>query len=365
MDGDGLDDILVGANYNDESASNAGKAYVILAGSLGSTGPIDLALADHSFVGESSSDFAGLSVSGAGDVDGDGLGDILVGAPYNGDGGIYGGKTYLILGDSLATTATISLALADHSFVGENANDFSGTSVSNAGDVDGDGLDDVLVGAWGNDDGGAKAGKAYIIVGASLGGASTIDLSIADHNFVGEGIASDLAGHSVSDAGDVDGDGLDDILVGAYDTWPAGKAYLILGARLGTTSTIDLAFADHSFVGEVTYDRAGTSVSCAGDVDGDGFSDILVGADYNDDGGTYAGKTYLILGASLGATSTVDLSLADHGFVGEASDDWSGGAVSGAGDVDGDGLDDILVGARGNDDVGTSAGKAYLFFSGY
>jgi hypothetical protein len=153
--------------------------------------------------------------------------------------------------------------------------------------VDGDGLDDILVGASYNDDGGDRAGKAYLILGASLGGSSEIDLALADHSFVGENSYDD-AGISVASAGDLDGDGLDDILVGAHRN--GGKAYLILGASLGGSSEIDLSLADYRFLGEDTYDYAGVSVSSAGDVNGDGLDDILVGAF----GGS--GKAYLILG---------------------------------------------------------------------
>ena len=227
-----LDDILVGAYGNVDGASYAGKAYLLLGASLDPSSPdIDLSLADYSFVGENSGDYAGYAISSAGDVDGDGLADILVGAPLNSVGANYVGKTYLILGASLGSTPEIDLSLADYSFGGENRSDSAGISVSSAGDVDGDGLDDILVGAYGNDDGGDYGGKAYLILGASLGSSSEIDLSDADHSFVGEN-PYDKAGYSVSSAGDVNGDGLDDILVGAYGNEDggsdAGKAYLIL-----------------------------------------------------------------------------------------------------------------------------------------
>jgi hypothetical protein len=139
-----------------------------------------------------------------------------------------------------------------------------------------------------------------------------------------------------------------------------GNAYLILGASLGTTGEIDLSLADYSFVGENIFDYAGISVSSAGDVDGDGLDDLLVGASRNGDGGGGAGKVYLILGASLGMSSTIDLSAADYSFMGESEGDYAGSSVSSAGDVDGDGLDDILVGAYFSGD----AGKAYLILSG-
>ena len=92
------------------------------------------------------------------------------------------------------------------------------------------------------------------------------------------------------------------------------------------------------------------------------MDDILIGASGNDDGGSYSGKSYLILGSSLGTSSTIDLSLADYSFVGENTYDYSG-RVSSAGDVNGDGLDDILIGATGSDDGGSGSGKTYLILS--
>jgi len=370
VDGDGLDDILVGARYNDDGGGvvsiydGAGKAYLILGSSLGSAPTINLSLADYSFVGENIHDYAGTSVASAGDVDGDGLDDLLVGAPGNDDGGGSddlswdgAGKAYLILGSSLGTSPVIDLSLADYSFVGEDSWNFAGTSVSSAGDVDDDGLDDILVAAIGNADGGSSGGKVYVILGGSLGAPSTIDLSLADYSLVAEG-ADDHAGQSVSTAGDVNGDGLEDILVGAYGNddggLNAGVTYLILGSSLGVSS-INLSSADYTFVGESTYDYSGRSVSSAGDVDGDGLGDLFVGAGQNS-------KVYLLLGSSLGASPVIELSLADHSFLGDPYG-GAGTSLASAGDVNGDGLDDLLVGAPGNDWFMENTGSAYLLLS--
>jgi len=129
---------------------------------------VDLADADHTITGENADDDAGHSVSSAGDVDGDGLDDLLVGAPYNDDGGNAAGKAYLFLGKSLSGTSSLSLADADYTFTGENEGDIAAYSVASAGDVDGDGKADLLVGVAGNDDGGDGAGKAYLILGGAL-----------------------------------------------------------------------------------------------------------------------------------------------------------------------------------------------------
>ena len=369
VDGDGLDDLFVGASGNDDGGGAAGKAYLVLGSSLAASPSttIDLSNADFAFIGEDSVDFAGASVSTAGDVDGDGLDDLFVGAFANDAGGTNAGKAYLILGSSLAasTSTTIDLSNADFAFIGESANDSAGSSVSTAGDVDGDGLDDIIVGAPYNDAGTNDAGKAYLILGSSLAASTStaISLSNADFALIGEN-TYDTAG-SVSTAGDVDGDGLDDIIVGArYNAdggSRAGKAYLILGSSLAasTSTAIDLSSADFAFIGESANDYAGASVSTAGDVDGDGLDDIIVGAPYNDAGESNAGKAYVLLGSTLAVSSstTIDLGNADFEFIGTDPNSWAGWSVSTAGDVDGDGLSEILVG-QPRTYYGTSYGGA-------
>ena len=364
INGDGLDDILIGAPENDDGGTNSGKIYLILGSSLGSNSEIDLSEADYSFIGENPSDQAGFSVSSAGDVDNDGLNDILIGSMFNDDGGNSTGKVYLILGSSLQAATTIDLSNADYSFIGENDNDQAGRSVSSAGDVDGDGKDDILIGSAFNDDGGDYAGKVYLILGVSLGSNATINLSDADYSFLGEN-ESDLAGQDVSSAGDVDNDGKDDILIGAYGNdeggVDAGKAYLILGASLdSSSSTLDLSDADYSFLGENAGDSFGHSLTSLSDINGDGKNDILIGAAGNDEGGEDAGKAYLILSPDLGDSSGRDLYQVAYSFIGENAGDAAGRSVSFAGDVDDDGAGDILISATHNDNGGSNAGKVYL-----
>jgi hypothetical protein len=350
VDGDGRDDLLIGA-IGDWWIDAPGTAYLVL-GPV--SGTLDLSLADAALVGEEVADFAGVSVSSARDVNGDGHDDLLVGAANEDQGGDAAGAAYVVLGP---VSGTLDLSLADAKLVGEASTDRAGVRVSGVGDVDGNGLDDLLVGANWNDEGGANAGASYLVLGPVTG---TLDLSLADAKLVGEEAGDEAMG---TRAGDVDGDGHDDLLVGAGGEGAsnAGAAYLVLGPLTGT---FDLSLADAKLVGERNYNHAGEAVSAGGDVDGDGHDDLLIGAGNQAQAGRNAGAAYLVLGP---VTGTLDLALADAKLVGEAQGDLAGNdpdGVASAGDVDGDGRDDLLVGATHNEEGGSNAGAAYLVYGG-
>lgn len=353
VDGDGFNDLLFGAPYDQEGGYVAGAAYLVY-GSV--SGTLNLASADAKFTGEDTWELAGLPVASAGDVNGDTLGDILVGAPAAGStsGSIEGpGAAYIIFG---SVTGTMSLSSADVKLEGVNAGDYTGYSVASLGDTNADGLDDVIIGTYYmNGTSSTEPGQAYLMLGSMSG---TIPLSAADATFSGEAIG-DFAGHAVSAAGDLNNDGYRDMLVGAYAESTtasySGAAYVILGP---VTADRNLSLADGKLLGETTGDFMGFSVASAGDVDGDSYDDFLVGGYGESTEASVAGATYLVHGPFTGTASL-------SGYLkitGEADHDTSGFSVSGAGDTDGDSLDDIIIGAPSEDSGGSEAGATYLIF---
>lgn len=224
-----------------------------------------------------------------------------------------------------------------YTFTGEGPNDYLGSSVSGAGDVNNDGYGDIVVGARGYGGDGPNQGRVYVYSGLD---GDTL------HIFTGEA-GGDWFGRSVAVAGDVNNDGYSDIIVGAYGNssggYLAGRAYVFSGLDGSTIYT---------FTGEAAEDRFGWSVSGAGDLNGDGFADVVVGAMSNDAAGANAGRAYTFSGLDGSAL---------HVFTGEAEYDHLGDLVCGVGDVNNDGFDDIAVGANGNDAGGINAGRAYVF----
>jgi len=370
VNNDGYDDFIVSAAGDEDGGANAGQTYLILGRATGSWSmDTDLSNADASFWGEEADDYSGKSVSGVGDVNNDGYDDFIIGAHGNSDGGNFAGQTYLILGRATGSwNMDMDLSNADASFWGEDVADYSGSSVSGVGDVNNDGYDDFIIGAYQDDDGGSNAGQTYLILGRATGSWNMdTDLSNVDASFWGED-DGDNSGRAVSGAGDVNNDGYDDFIIGAHVDEDggngAGQTYLILGRATASWSMdMDLSNASASFWGEDTYDMSGYSVSEAGDVNNDGYDDFIIGACGDDDGGDGAGQTYLILGRATASWSMdTDLSNADASFWGEDTYDGSGISISGAGDVNDDGYDDFIIGASEDEDGGSSAGQTYLIF---
>jgi VCBS repeat-containing protein len=402
VNGDGFDDLIVGAPYATIAGGvNAeGESYVVFGkASWAGTPSLDLATLNGTngfrLNGIDAYDFSGSSVSSAGDVNGDGFDDVIIGAfsAESSGGANAEGESYVVFGKaSWAGVPSFDLAALDGKngfrLIGADANDQSGRSVSSAGDVNGDGFADVIVGAFfAESAGGAQnEGESYVVFGkASWAATPSLDLAMLDgtNGFRLIGIdASDLSGVSVSSAGDVNGDGFADLIVGAQQAESPGGAasegesYVVFGKASWTgTPSLDLSTLDGTngfrLNGIDAYDFSGVSVSSAGDVNGDGFADLIVGAIFAEGAGgaQYEGESYVVFGkASWAGTPALDLATLDgtNGFrlIGADGNDQSGYSVSSAGDVNGDGFADLIVGAPLAEAIGggESEGESYLVF---
>ena len=301
--------------------SNTGRAYVFYGGLNMNT------VADVILNGEALADNFGFSVSTAGDVNGDGYSDVIVGASRNDSGGNWSGRAYIYFGGTPMNNT------ADVIMTGETASDQFGLSVSNAGDVNGDGFSDVVIGASGV---APSKGKAYIF----FGGLSMNN--IPDVSMLGEA-PNNSFGYSVSTAGDMNGNGFYDVIISAV---AANKAYIYFGGASMNN------VADVTMSGESAGDEFGFSVSEAGDVNGDGYFDVIVGARGFS---SNSGRAYIYLGGSS-VDNTADVTLANI----EVNEQF-GYSVSTAGDMNTDGYSDVIIGAYG---YSSNTGRAYIFLGG-
>jgi len=377
VNGDGYDDLVVGAKGNDSASPPSGAAYVYFGSENGS---LDSSIR---FSGAGSNDNFGISVSGAGDLNGDGYADIVVGAPLEDTTYADAGRAYVFFGgSSMDTTADIVLA-------GTGAGDNFGASVACAGDFNGDGIPDIVVGAA---RAGGGRGAAYVFFGGK-------NLNLTADLVLQGGMTGERFGSSADTAGDLNADGYADIIVGAPGS---NRAYLFSGGR-NPDGTADV------MLGGGSGSSFGTSVSGAGDVNGDGYDDVIVGAPGTSS--SYGAAHLFFGGANMDNTADVTLpgdvqtsyfgcSVSDvgdlnrdgygdvlvgayysfpnyYGFVsyffggpamntkyglrlyGE-SPTFYGWAVSGAGDLNGDGYDDVAVGAENSNDGGPKSGSAFI-----
>ena len=343
--------------------------------------------------GPNTGSYFGFAVSLAGDFNGDGYGDVVMGAPLNtftdtalrtqGGGAVLyeGGQNTSLVPKGYSGTGQVN----GHYYTYSVNKGWLSFSVAGVGDMNNDGLADLLIGMP-QDAASTNPGGAFLVYGK----ANSTTGSLAEYQKDISALATtpdalsitstfDTAGFSVSSAGDVNGDGWIDMIISAHFQTVSGlvgntgKTYVVYGsAALSALQTISLGNVGGTVAGFVISgwqagEESGTSVSSAGDFNGDGKADLLVSAYFNDTAGTNAGMTYLV----LGKTGNVAVDLEDiknniGGFAirGENASDFSGVSVSSGGDINGDGLGDIIIGAiiGGSANANPYSGKTYVVF---
>ncbi len=369
VNADGIDDLLIGASgANPGGRVQAGEVYVIFGRTSGFPQVLDLTSLDGSnglvIRGILALDRTGESVAAAGDVNFDGIDDMIFGAPQaDPNGKSRAGQAYVVFGRDDGFPASLELSTLDGSngfaINGPTPDDLVGAAVAGAVDLNADGIDDVVVGAPGI--GGAQRGNTYVVYGRPNGFPAAVETGdLAGTNgfkIVGAAVG-DFSGTSVASVGDVNDDGIEDIAIAAEGADPggrrsAGSTFIVYGSGAGFASPFPLASLDGkngSVVNGIDPSDFSGPVASAGDVNGDGIADLLIGASSSDpDGRELAGESYVVFGRTGGLGSSFELSSLDgmNGFImnGVNEQDWAGRKVSGAGDVNGDGLDDVLIGA--------------------
>ena len=258
---------------------------------------------------------------------------------------------YPITVDPLVTVENVKITASDAA-----ANDYFGMALDGAGDINGDGYGDIIVGAGGQDNVGSESGGAYVYYGSSGG----IDTTTEDKLTASDAASGDWFGRNVGGGGDFNADGYDDVVVAAHDrdetTYNEGAVYVYYGSASGidTTSEQRIMASDAA-----TADRFGQDVAVAGDINGDGYADLIVGSIYDDDNGSDSGSAYIYYGSASGIdTATEDKLTASDG----SASDWFGLTVSGAGDIDADGYDDVIVGTWKGDGTVANSGTVYIYY---
>ena len=367
FDGDGVEDVLIGAYQAEGSTAptNSGIAYLFLGTFSGINA---MSSADASFEGDNTNGLLGRDVAFVGDLDNDLDDEIALAAPYEKVGTeTYSGRLYVVNGSTTVSGSSKASTSAATAIEGEHKNAKLGYSeYSNAtdaaGDVDGDGNGDLIVGSFSYEVGGAspiaKAGRAYLFYGSLPTGnisASTADVIVTGTN------VNEYVGYSVAGPGDLDDDGYDDVVIGADGLGSERGAALVIYGGVSVASSWNSTNADAVLYGDDLGEHAGRSVAAAGDSDADGRPDFLVGAPYNSKLATSGGVVYVVFEAVQG---TIYLgSDANVGrMYGDATQVYAGYAMAAAGDYDGDGNDDLLFGmGRYGSSAGSLSGRSYMY----
>ncbi len=373
INGDGIDDLLVGAVGSDPNGLLSGSTYLLLGSVIGFPTQVNTSNTIV-FNGAAVFDNSGYSVNYAGDINNDGIDDFVIGAiESSSNGNSLTGRSYVVFGKLVRFASSVDLSTLNGAdgFVlnGVEQFDLSGATVGSAGDLNNDGISDLFIGSING--GSNDEGECYIIYGSSNTFPSSFNLSTLNgsNGFTIKGInPNDEAGRSVSSAGDFNHDGIDDLIIGAPG---ANTAYVVYGTNNLFSQTLNLSSINGTngivFNGVTFDDQLGISVSNAGDINADGIDDIVIGADLVDTSfGVDAGASYVVFGNGSSFPAPFNLSSinGNNGFVlqGNGTNDNSGNTVNSAGDVNSDGIDDIIIGAKKADANGIDSGASYVIF---
>ncbi|MFO1173528.1 MAG: FG-GAP-like repeat-containing protein [Hyphomicrobiaceae bacterium] len=385
INNDGYDDIVIGADNADAGLVNNGAAYVIFGKATAFSSTVNLSDLNGTngfrIGGEAAGDFLASDVAVA-DLNSDGFADIVAGGRGVDVNGSFSGATYVVFGKANGFTATFDLGTLDGSngfqINGEALNDGAGTTIANTGDINGDGIDDLFIGApFATSVLGANTGIGYVVFGHT-GAQADLELSALDGTN-GFKLNAEFSGsefsYAADAAGDINGDGFGDLIVSAYyadsNGTRAGATYVVFGKGSAFSASFDISSLDGStgfqINGAGANDNLGISVAGVGDVNGDGFDDIIASAS----GVTNASldAAYVVFGKASGFGATLDLSALDGnaGYridVEAVGDDTGFAGKARAGDVNGDGIDDILMGVINAKVSNLATGASYVVFGG-
>lgn len=385
INGDGLEDWAVGAFGAAPGGTTTGAAYVIFGKpdvTAWPEGPADLDGSNGFQIhGEMADDYFGRSLSPAGDFNGDGIDDLVVGAPGMDVNGSASGGVYIIYGRNDGFDPVLQASAIDDGdgvlILGEEAFSLTGNTTDGGLDINADGFDDIVIGSTASANGMASAGKVYVVFGSGTGPASPLQVSSLDgvsgFTVGGANLGAEL-GFGISLAEDVNGDAVPDLIIGVPGLEVAGErtggAYVVFGRADGFPAVLDAASLDgergFALQGEQDQDSAGFAVSRAGDINGDGIVDIAVSAVGANFSFPRAGRVYVVLGRSEEFVSPLNLGALDGnaGFIldGEDEQQLFGATLSDVGDVNGDGLDDLGIGSFWDDPNGVESGSVHVLF---
>jgi len=376
LDGDGVTDIAVGAQFDGDGGSRRGAVYILFMndnGTVKSHQKISDTAGNFNGVLDND-DFFGTSLAGIGDLNGDNVPDIVVGASNDDDGGLNRGAVWVLFlnGDgTVKDHQKISSTQGGFTGILDNT-DLFGISVGPLGDLNLDGIPDIVVGAFRDDDGGADRGAVWLLFLDTNGTVKSHQkISSTAGGFTGILDNVDRFGSRATIAcpGDLDGDGIADLAVGAPldDDGGTGRGavwILFLNTNGTVKSHQKISSTEGNFTGQLDDNDRFAFPDAVGDLDGDGIPDLAVGAFADDDGGTNRGAVWILFLDTNGTVkSHQKISSLDGNFSGIIGNgDLFGLPVKSLGDLDGDGITDIAVGARQSDDGGTDKGSAWILF---